>query len=365
MSKFFFTRSLIIGLGLIGGSFAKALSKFQLSEEIFGYDLDSETLELAKSEGVINGGAADFNLFENNFISTINLIVIAAPLSSYEEIFAEIANQISPNAIIIDLGSLKNFIDEILPKNLEKNFIACHPIAGSEKIGFENSSADIFSGKKFIICKSQKNDAVAVKKIEDLVKEIGCSVDFTDSVRHDEIYALVSHLPQFLSFLTAEFSPKNIKDNFFKTAFRLDNSDPEIWSDIFELNAENLEKFYLKFFAELEKLIEEIRLPRPTLPLICSDENSHLGHFSHFAETASQQESIKLLEQNFAPLFFRALIAKSYLKIPEVKIFQPYAGKGFKDFTSIVEILDYNKPKLQNLVEKNRQKILKLFSSIS
>ncbi len=252
MSKIIFQKTLIVGLGLIGGSFAKALRQHKISAEIFAFDLDLESIDLAKNDGVINGGADNFLMLEHTF----DLIVIAAPLAAYEEIFAEISEAISPKTIVIDLGSLKNFITEILPKNLAQNFVACHPIAGSEKNGFENSDAQLFLGKKFVICPTAKNDLEAVKKVENLAKEIGCSVELVDAKKHDEIYALVSHLPQFLSFLTKEFSPKNIKDEFFKTAFRLDDSDPEIWADIFELNDENMEKFYVEFFDALEKEIK-------------------------------------------------------------------------------------------------------------
>ena len=346
MSQISFPKTLIIGLGLIGGSFAKALRNANLSREIFAYDSDLEAIDLAKNDGIIKSGAGDFDLLEDD-ISNFDLIVIATPLATYEEIFAEIGDRISSKTIVIDLGSLKNFIGEILPDNLQKNFVACHPIAGSEQSGFENSQADLFSGKKFIICKNSKTDLEAVKKVENLAKIIGCNVDFLDAKKHDEIYALVSHLPQFLSFLTKEFSPKKIEGDFLKTAFRLDDSDPEMWADIFELNEENLEKFYLVFFEELEK---NIKLPRNECGVTVSAAGSIDPSF---------------LENNFASIFFRAILVESYLKIPEIKTFQNYAGTGFKDFTSITKILNYDPQKLAELIKKNQSKILKIFNSLS
>lgn len=331
-----FSKTLIIGLGLIGGSFAKALRQNQASENIYAYDLDLEALDFAKSEGVIDKGSDNFDFFSDEF-SQFDLVVLATPLSAYEEIFDEISNKISANALVIDLGSIKNLqID-----NLPKNFIPCHPIAGSENTGFENSSADLFVGKKFIIC--AKNPP---KKLEEIVKKIGAIPEFIEAKKHDEIYALVSHLPQFLSFLTKEFSPKNIKDEFFKTTFRLDDSDPEIWEDIFAMNEENLEEFYVKFFDNLEKNIKNLSAQKP--------ENSVVQKFDE-----------KFLEENFAAIFFRALVVKSYLEIPEIKTFKNYGGSGFRDFTSIIAVLNYDAEKLANLIKKNQSKISKFFDSIS
>jgi prephenate dehydrogenase len=353
LSKILFPKTLIIGLGLIGGSFAKSLRHHKISEKIFAFDLDLESIDLAKNDGVIDGGADNFVMLEENF----DLVVIATPLSAYEEIFAEILNHISPKTIVIDLGSLKNFINEILPKNLEKNFIGCHPIAGSEKNGFENSEAELFAGKKFVICPTTKNDLDAVKKIENLAKQIGCNVESIDAKKHDEIYALVSHLPQFLSFLTKEFSPKNIKDDFFKAAFRLDDSDPEIWSDIFELNDENLERFYVEFFDDLEKEIALIKVSAET-----PKGDSWHGLESCFDELSMTSS---FFEENFAAIFTRAIIVKTYLNLPQIKTFQNYAGSGFRDFTSIIKILKRDQDKLTDLIQKNHKKILKIFNSLS
>ncbi len=345
-----FDKILIIGLGLIGGSFAKSCKKYGVSNKIYACDLDADSIENALKQAVID----DFVELEDD-LSDFDLIVIATPLASYKKIFEQLSKKTSPKAIIIDLGSLKEFIIKILPKNLEKNFIACHPIAGSEKIGFENSSAELFSNKKFIICSTKNNAESALKKVEYLVKEIGFNVDSIDSKRHDEIYALVSHLPQFLSFLTKEFSPKNIEDEFFKNAFRLDNSDPEIWGDIFKLNGSNLEKFYVRFFENL-------------------DQNMNLSNYQKIFEIESiiQNPAIaldlkaeKFLEENFAAIFSRIVTVKSYLEIPEIKTFENYSGKGFKDFTSISSLLSYDQKKLAELIKKNQQKILKIFNSLS
>lgn len=341
MSEKIFNKSLIIGLGLIGGSFAKALRKNDVSAKIYAFDQDPDSLEKAIKSGVID----DFIMLDEK-ISDFDFIVLATPLSAYKKIFETIASKISPQAIIIDLGSLKNPVLKIVPKNLRPNFIACHPIAGSEKTGFENSDAELFLGKKFIIC-PENSDQNALKKVEEVVKKIGANFEVLEAKKHDEIYGLVSHLPQFISFLTKDLSPKKITDDFFKTAFRLDNSDAEIWSDIFKLNDENLEKFYLEFFDHLEVAVKNPQnLKNPT-------------------ETTLKEFDEKFFEENFAAIFFRAIIVASYLQISEIKNFQNYAGSGFRDFTSIAAILNYEPEKLEKLIQKNRSQILKNFNSLS
>ena len=101
-------------------------------------------------------------------------------------------------------------------------------------------TSNLFFGKKFIICKNIFNKDEDIKKINSLFQKMGCNVDFIDAKAHDKIYALVSHLPQFISFLTKDFSPK-INDR----AFRLNNSNEKIWGDIFALNEKNIEEFYI------------------------------------------------------------------------------------------------------------------------
>ncbi len=429
-----FQKTLIIGLGLIGGSFARALKQTDLSKKIFACDSDLETIDYAKNSGVIDEGFSDLD-FLSDELSSFDFIVVATPLAAYDEIFFELKNV---NALVIDLGSIKNLDVE----NLPKNFVPCHPIAGSENAGFEHSDADLFSGKKFVICKENS-------RVAEVVKKIGAIPEFLEAKKHDEIYALVSHLPQFLSFLTAEFSPKKITNEFFKTAFRLDNSDPEIWSDIFEMNEENLEKFYEKFFDNLERNINGPRnkcgvtsskremtssehgvtsskrevtssehgvtsskrevtsselevasseremtswecwvkdlrcllLTNPTLltnftllnnpalstnfTLLTDPELSTNSALStcHPALVAGSIDQ-DFLTQNFAQIFFRVLVAKSLLEIPEIKKFQNYAGSGFRDFTSIVSVLNYDVEKLENLFAQNHKKILKFFNSL-
>ena len=340
-----YKKTLIIGIGLIGGSFAKAIRNNKLSTEIIAFDLDSDAIEMAQSDKVIDAGFVDLRYLEDE-LNSFDLIVIATPLSSYEAIFAKINKFISPKTVVIDLGSVK----DLKIKNTPKNFIPCHPIAGLENNGFEYSTTDLFQNKKFIICAQNS----AAQEIAKLITAIGAKPEFMSAKEHDKIFALTSHLPQFLSFLTTELSPKNIKDEFLQKAFRLDNSNTEIWSDIFAANEENLEKFYLEFFGNLEK--------------ICAKNEKEIFQIMKDLTTndkAPQNCEWNFIETNFTAILFRLAVVASYLQIREIKKFQAHGGTGFKDFTSIISLLNFDKEKMTALIKTNQKQLQKLLKSIS
>lgn len=339
---------LIIGLGLIGGSFARALKNAYNSAQIMAFDENIEAIELAKNQKIID----DFYSIEDS-LEEFDLIVIATPLAAYEEVFEQISQNNFTKTIIIDLGSVKNFVIQNLPKNIKNHFVACHPIAGSEQVGFENSDENLFLNKKFLICSEKNNNS---KIIADLIKKIGGDANFIDAKTHDEIYALISHLPQFLSFLTKEYSPKNLENNFLKTAFRLDNSSGEVWSDIFEINEENLEKFYLEFFDNLENfslLLKNYEIEKLILEL-------KKLKFSSIKINESD-----LNKSDLAKILFRLLIVASFLKVNKIESVKSYAGSGFKDFTSIINLLELDNKFLTQSFKNNKKEILNLIQKIS
>jgi len=333
---------LIIGLGLIGGSFAKAVRSFDESISISALNRSEEPLNLALQENIIN------KKVKNIASDKYDLIVIASPLSSYQEIFSQISKDFNNKTIIIDLGSLKSFIADILPSNLKQNFIGCHPIAGKEVSGYENSESNLFENKKFIICKNSDQNEEIFEMLLDFIKNIKCDIDILDPKEHDKIFALTSHLPQFLSLLTKEFSPKNIEEEFLKAAFRLDNSNPKIWSEIFKLNEENIENYYIEFFENLANNIEKID----------NDENV-------ISPKPHQEFDGKFLKQNFAAIFFRFLVVKSYLEIKDLNKLKKYCGSGFQDFSKIINIEGHSHDELTKMILSNKDQIIKFFDKIS
>lgn len=347
MKNFISDKTLIIGLGLIGGSIAKSFKLQEISREIWAYDLDYESIESAKNQKIING----FQLLDDN-LADFDLIVLCAPLNQYQNIFQKIHNKINSKAIFFDIGSVKNFTF----KNIPSNFIPCHPIAGSDKTGYENSNENLFFDKKFIICK--KIDNFIDSPIAKITTKLGAKPIFLEPNLHDKIYGLVSHLPQFLAFLCAENSPKEFPNELIKNAFRLDQSNPQIWGDIFELNKKNLEIFYNEFYQNLEDLINNIT----SNDFSIFAQNIKLPNHN---QILSDNNFINYFEKNFSSIFFRILIIISYLKINDLAKFKEFAGQGFEDFTSLVFLLNIDPTKLRYLISQNQKHIIKLFNNIS
>jgi prephenate dehydrogenase len=300
--QFLFKNINIIGIGLIGGSIAKSCKKHNIAQFIRGFDLDKTSIDIALSNKVIDQSFS----FESE-ISNNDLTIIAAPLFGYKEIIQKLSNKIN-NSILIDVGSLKSCVldwtKDIL-QNKAENFIACHPIAGSDKSGVLNANSELFFGKKLIITPDVVNDKNNIKKVELFWQKIGAVVDFINAKEHDKIFALVSHLPQFLAFIFKEvFSCKSLvvsQDELLIRHLRLENSNIKIWQEIFSLNRANI-KFYLDLYL---KNIDDV--------LVNILPNQKLNRIA-----------------------IRKILVSCFLQIADIKEFEKFSGSGFKDFTAII-----------------------------
>lgn len=313
-----FSNVLVIGLGLIGGSFAKALRLHKVCTSLTAYDLDSHSIELALLDKTIDASELDLSKLSRHY----DLIILATPLSAYESILSLLDENDLRCTTIIDLGSLKNFIYDILPAKMQGRFIGCHPIAGSEKVGYANSTAELFKGKKFIVC-SKYEGMEELNKIMLMSEQLGCTTLMEDSEEHDSIYSLVSHLPHLISFASKSFSPKTYETQLIKNAYRLDHADSTMWLAIFKQGRDNLRLLVEKLLNNVQRNYDETLLFR-------SDVS---------AEVAA-----------------RILIVRSYLQLvnetPEVLA---YAGTGFRDFTSILELVEDDSRCEEISIEKRKQ----------
>ena len=256
----------IIGVGLIGGSISLALKEKGLVNKIIGYGRNEERLKLALKRGIVD--EITTSLQE---ASLSDLVVLATPLGVFEKIVYDLAKFIKKGTVVIDVGSVKEWvvdrIEKILPS--EVHFVGTHPIAGSDKTGFEYARADLFEGAKVIITPTERTDKSALDKVSDLWKEVGADVEFMSAKEHDRVYALMSHLPHLISFCmvntVGEIDKNLIKyaGSGFKSFTRIAKSSPELWGDIFIMNSENILD-YLSIFCEkieeMKRLIKEEKL---------------------------------------------------------------------------------------------------------
>jgi len=256
----------IIGVGLIGGSFALALKNKGLVDKIIGYGKNEERLKRAKNLAIINQFTTSLK-----DAALADLIVLATPLGVFEKIVSDLAEFLKKGRVVIDVGSVKEWvverIEKILPSGV--HFVGTHPIAGSDKTGFEYARAELFEGAKVIITPTERTDKSALEKISILWKKVGADVEFMSAKEHDRVYALMSHLPHLISFCmvnTVADIDKNLityAGSGFKSFTRIAKSSPELWGDIFILNSDNILKCLSIFcdqVEEIKKLIKERNL---------------------------------------------------------------------------------------------------------
>ena len=340
-------KALIIGLGLIGGSLAKAFKKYEIASEIVVFDPNSASCKQAVAENVANEICCDVTK-----ISQYQIIVIACPLGAFANVAPLVFNNASKTALIFDVGSLKNFAEldfkSINPNfnsstfaSLPQNFIPAHPIAGSHLTGYKNSDADLFVDKNFAICLN-KNPTEPQQKFAEQLKQIiikiGSKPVFLSLQDHDKIYALVSHLPQYLSFLSYQinninfFQINQLSCPYLQKCFRLNYSDKHLWEEIFVLNDWWLDVYFSgwskKFGNVLNDLLKSKNTYRDIKNLIIKTEI-----------ITPSTTTLTDIEKNSKEIILRLISALAYLNIEKIKYNQQYAGKGFADFTSIINII--------------------------
>lgn len=248
----------ILGVGLIGGSLALALKKRGVAKKIIGYGRDRERLIEAKRRGIIDEYSVDLEE-----VAQAELIVLATPLGVFQKITEKISPLLKAKSIYMDVGSVKKTVVEIIEKIIPRDvqFVPTHPIAGSEKTGFEFAKEDLFKDARVIITPTERTDVEALSKISLMWQKLGARVELMTPEEHDKIYALMSHLPHLISFCLVN-TVNEIDSNLIKyagTGFRdttrIAKSSPEIWSDIFKMNYNNI----LEILSFFEKTIENIK----------------------------------------------------------------------------------------------------------
>ena len=233
----------VIGLGLIGGSLALELKK-RLGYTVQGIDVNAENAKKALNLGIVD------TVIDIHQITTSDLVVLAVPVNHLPNLTIQVLNFIKDDAIVFDMGSTKEKLCKTV-ENHEKrtNFVAVHPIAGTEHSGPEAAIYNLFDDKVNIICDKQLSSPKAVDKVLEIFKALQMRTIFMDSNEHDKHIAYVSHLSHISSFmlgktvLEIEKNEKNIFDmagSGFESTVRLAKSSPHMWSPIFIENKENI-----------------------------------------------------------------------------------------------------------------------------
>ncbi len=248
----------IIGLGLIGGSMALDLRKAGIATKLMGIDQNSSNAKKALDLKLV-----DEVLPENEALSKADLVILAIPVNAICAFLPSVLDAVNKHTIVIDAGSTKKMICNSVTNHPRRNqFVASHPIAGTEFSGPEAAFNGLFENKTNIICEREKSSAQALSLAEKVFKTLGLNTIFMEPEEHDKHVAYVSHLSHVSSFLLGqtvldiEKNEKNIFDlagSGFASTVRLAKSSPEMWTPIFEQNAEYLSQALLEYIMHLQK----------------------------------------------------------------------------------------------------------------
>ena len=239
----------VIGVGLMGGSFALALKRAGLVKRVVGYSKSPATTERARKLGVIDA-AADSAL---QAVAGSDLVLVAVPVSAIEATFKAIRQLVEPGVLVMDVGSTKRDVVDAARRVLKDRlagFVPAHPIAGKEVSGVEHADAQLYLGKQVILTPLSQTDPALVQKATDVWSGIGCQVLKMTPENHDTAYAAVSHLPHLLAFayFNAMLSQPagreflSLAGPGFRDFTRIAASDVAVWRDILLANREEVIK---------------------------------------------------------------------------------------------------------------------------
>ena len=253
----------IVGVGLIGGSLARALKEKNLAKTVFGYGRDRSRLEEAKKHNIID----DYSTQIEEAVNHADIIVIATPVGTFRNIFSEVKPLIVDDVIISDVGSTKTNIVDIAKEILgdkSQCFVPAHPIAGKEKSGFEASDGNLYNGKKVIITPIEDNSSESIQMIESMWKNVGAEVDFMSPQSHDDLLGMTSHLPHMLAFSLVNYlvdqnpSASIYAGGGFKDFSRIASGDAVMWRDICLQNKDKIITHLRGYQSTVEELIDAI-----------------------------------------------------------------------------------------------------------
>ena len=258
-----FNRITILGVGLLGASFALALKENGLCRTITGYGRNRENLQRAKERNIIDS-------FEQDPVAACrdsDLIMLSAPVGSFLGLAKAIVPALKKGAVLTDVGSVKGKlvreIEKMMPKAV--HYIGGHPIAGSDRSGIDSANAELFRNARCVITPTENSDPSALDIIQNLWKALGSEIVILNPEEHDRIYASVSHLPHLIAYAMVntvaemdrsylDFSGKGFMDST-----RIACSSEELWNDICFLNRDNLVEVLAVFQKNLYRMDQYLK----------------------------------------------------------------------------------------------------------
>jgi len=261
-----FKKVCIIGCGLIGSSLARAIKKNNLAEKIVSSNRSDAVNKKVIELKIVDDSSAD----TKKMVDGSDLVVIATPLSSYEDVISKIKNSLKDGVILTDVGSVKENIISLVEKNIPENisWIPSHPIAGTEESGPEAGFSELFQNRWCILTPSKKAKEKDINLLQTFWEKVGSKVDIMQAKQHDYILSITSHIPHLIAYNIVNTS-LNIQDEKKSTIVkysagglrdftRIAASNPIMWRDVFIQNKKNTSKMIDQFIKNLEDLKKAI-----------------------------------------------------------------------------------------------------------
>ncbi len=279
-------RLAIVGVGLLGGSVAKAARARGLAQTIVGVGRDQTRLADALRDGALDQATTDLRLG----VRGADLVVLAAPVLAIERLLESVASAVGPETLVTDVGSTKGSIvrtADALSASRPFTFVGSHPMAGSERAGYAVARADLFQDATVIVTPTDATAARATNEISALWEGLGAKVSRLDPATHDRVVAAISHLPHLAAFALVKgaysFEPTALgfAARGFRDTTRVAASDPVVWQEIFHGNREAL----LISLGSFREALDEVER------LVVADDVAAFRHW--LAEVKALRETVR------------------------------------------------------------------------
>ena len=258
-------RLCVIGVGLIGGSLARAVREAGFCQEVVGAGRNPQNLQAAVDLGVIDRYETDIG----KAVSGADMVLVSVPLGAMAAVFEAINGHLDEHAVLTDAGSAKGSVIDAARQafaGLPASFVPGHPIAGTEQSGVEASFAGLYRGRRVILTPLPETDRHALDQVRDMWEAAGAKVTEMDPVHHDAVLAATSHLPHVLAYALVESLARLSDDGEvfeyaaggFRDFTRIASSDPVMWRDICLANGDAIQLMIEHFVADLQELTSAI-----------------------------------------------------------------------------------------------------------
>ena len=254
-----------VGLGLIGGSIAKAIRQYYPSYEIIAFDKNKETLALATQESTIDVACTSI---DDNF-ANCNYIFLCAPVSFNTAYLKQLKHYLHQDCILTDVGSVKSSIHkEVTALDIEEYFIGGHPMAGSEKSGFVNSKSILIENAYYILTPTAKVPKQKIEEYSAFVESLKALPVILSYEEHDYVTGVISHLPHIIAATLVNFVKesdsaneimKHLAAGGFKDITRIASSSPTMWQHVCLKNSENIVTILEKYIEMLEEAKSRVK----------------------------------------------------------------------------------------------------------